>query len=433
MKTPAFELATGELHVFRAKAVVFATGGYGRMFRVTSNAHALTGDGPAVVWRRGIPLEDMEMFQFHPTGLARLGVLLSEAARGEGGIVLNSEGERFMERYAPTIKDLAPRDMVSRAIYQEIKEGRGGGPNGDWVYLDISHLVLARQPASLIAQLRGRVAHVHISDCDGTVHGDVIVFGTLVTINGQVDDSVMGAAQTIVINGTVGHAVRVAAATLQVGSRARIGKDFMGVAAERAQHIDGGFIRLGQGATVANAHHLRAARLVCPLLTRDMFEINGMRRIADVDDRGAVRLRHAGHRINGVRYRRRAAVMADISDPAIALFVDRRLIGTAPLEVVLADEPYIERFRRVADLRRVSACHAAPCEHEGNGNGRMNALQDHGRLLKLIIKQVIYPYLGGLARNSSGPLPPWLRSLAVSCDLPHCTRSVQEPPSGGYG
>ena len=136
----AYELGTGGLHIFRAKAVVFATGGYGRMFRVTSNAHALTGDGPALVWRRGIPLEDMEMFQFHPTGLARLGVLLSEAARGEGGVVLNAEGERFMERYAPTIKDLAPRDLVSRAIYQEIKEGRGGGPNGDWAYLDISHL-----------------------------------------------------------------------------------------------------------------------------------------------------------------------------------------------------------------------------------------------------------------------------------------------------
>ena len=136
----AYELANGELHVFRAKAVVFATGGYGRMFRVTSNAHALTGDGPAVVYRRGIPLEDMEMYQFHPTGIARLGVLLSEAARGEGGIVLNKDGERFMERYAPTIKDLAPRDMVSRAIYQEIKEGRGGGPGGDWAYLDISHL-----------------------------------------------------------------------------------------------------------------------------------------------------------------------------------------------------------------------------------------------------------------------------------------------------
>jgi succinate dehydrogenase / fumarate reductase flavoprotein subunit len=136
----AYELATGELHVFRAKSIVFATGGYGRMFRVTSNAHALTGDGPAVVWRRGVPLEDMEMFQFHPTGLARLGVLFSEAARGEGGIVLNKDGERFMERYAPTIKDLAPRDMVSRAIYQEIREGRGAGPNGDWAYLDISHL-----------------------------------------------------------------------------------------------------------------------------------------------------------------------------------------------------------------------------------------------------------------------------------------------------
>ena len=136
----AYELATGELHVFRAKSIVFATGGYGRMFSVTSNAHALTGDGPAVVWRRGVPLEDMEMFQFHPTGLAKLGVLLSEAARGEGGIVRNKDGERFMERYAPTIKDLAPRDMVSRAIYQEIKEGRGGGPNGDWAYLDITHL-----------------------------------------------------------------------------------------------------------------------------------------------------------------------------------------------------------------------------------------------------------------------------------------------------
>ena len=136
----AYELATGELHVFRAKSIVFATGGYGRMFSVTSNAHALTGDGPAVAWRRGVPLEDMEMFQFHPTGLAKLGVLLSEAARGEGGIVLNKDGERFMERYAPTIKDLAPRDMVSRAIYQEIKEGRGGGPNGDWAFLDIRHL-----------------------------------------------------------------------------------------------------------------------------------------------------------------------------------------------------------------------------------------------------------------------------------------------------
>src|SRR4029079_12785637 len=127
-------------HVFRSKAVLFATGGDGRMFKVSSNAHALTGDGAAVFFRRGIPLEDMEMFQFHPTGLYKLGVLLSEAARGEGAIVRNKDGERFMERYAPTIKDLAPRDMVSRAIYQEIKEGRGAGPNGDMVYLDLTHL-----------------------------------------------------------------------------------------------------------------------------------------------------------------------------------------------------------------------------------------------------------------------------------------------------
>ena len=136
----AYELRTGDLHVFRAKAVVFASGGFGKMFKVTSNAHALTGDGPAVLYRRGFPLEDMEFFQFHPTGIYRLGILLSEAARGEGGILRNKDGERFMERYAPTIKDLAPRDMVSRAIRQEINEGRGCGPGGDYVLLDLTHL-----------------------------------------------------------------------------------------------------------------------------------------------------------------------------------------------------------------------------------------------------------------------------------------------------
>jgi succinate dehydrogenase / fumarate reductase flavoprotein subunit len=135
----AYELKTGELHVFRAKSVVFASGGFGKMFRVTSNAHALTGDGPAVLYRRGFPLEDMEFFQFHPTGLWRLGILLSEAARGEGGILRNSDGERFMERYAPTIKDLAPRDMVSRAIRSEINEGRGI-EGKDYVLLDLTHL-----------------------------------------------------------------------------------------------------------------------------------------------------------------------------------------------------------------------------------------------------------------------------------------------------
>jgi len=135
----AYELANGEIHVFHAKAVLFATGGYGKMFKVTSNAHTLTGDGLAVCYRRGIPLEDMEFFQFHPTGIYKMGILISEAVRGEGGILINSEGERFMERYAPNIKDLAPRDMVSRAIYQEIKEGRGIDGK-DFVYLDVRHL-----------------------------------------------------------------------------------------------------------------------------------------------------------------------------------------------------------------------------------------------------------------------------------------------------
>ena len=136
----AYELATGELHVFQAKSVVFATGGFGKVFKVSSNALTLTGDGMGIVYRRGLPLEDMEFFQFHPTGIWKMGILLTEGARGEGGILRNKDGERFMERYAPTIKDLAPRDMVSRAIYTEIREGRGCGPAADHVYLDLTHL-----------------------------------------------------------------------------------------------------------------------------------------------------------------------------------------------------------------------------------------------------------------------------------------------------
>ena len=136
----AYEQATGDLHVFATKAVLFASGGFGKMFKVSSNAHTLTGDGPGLLYRRGIPMEDMEFFQFHPTGIYKLGILLSEAARGEGGILRNADGERFMERYAPTVKDLAPRDMVSRAILTEIQEGRGIGPNKDYVHLDLTHL-----------------------------------------------------------------------------------------------------------------------------------------------------------------------------------------------------------------------------------------------------------------------------------------------------
>ncbi|QMS56592.1 succinate dehydrogenase flavoprotein subunit [Glutamicibacter protophormiae] len=145
----SYELATGELHVFQAKSVVFASGGAGKVFKTTSNAHTLTGDGMAIAFRNGLPLEDMEFVQFHPTGLAGLGILVSEAARGEGGILRNADGERFMERYAPTIKDLAPRDIVARSMANEVREGRGCGPNKDYVLLDLTHL----EPAHIDAKL----------------------------------------------------------------------------------------------------------------------------------------------------------------------------------------------------------------------------------------------------------------------------------------
>jgi len=136
----SYDLATGEVHVFQAKSVIFASGGCGKIFKTTSNAHTLTGDGMAIALRAGLPLEDMEFVQFHPTGLAGLGILVTEGARGEGGILRNADGERFMERYAPTIKDLAPRDIVARAMANEVREGRGCGPHKDYVLLDLTHL-----------------------------------------------------------------------------------------------------------------------------------------------------------------------------------------------------------------------------------------------------------------------------------------------------
>ena len=132
----AIEIATGQLHTFHAKSVLIATGGFGRMFKVSSNAYALTGDGPAIAYRHGLPLEDLEFYQFHPTGIYRLGILLSEACRGDGGVMFNGKGERFMEVYAPNLKDLASRDVCSRSIYQEVRAGRGVG-GSDYVYLDI--------------------------------------------------------------------------------------------------------------------------------------------------------------------------------------------------------------------------------------------------------------------------------------------------------
>jgi succinate dehydrogenase / fumarate reductase flavoprotein subunit len=135
----AYELATGELHTFCSKAVLLATGGAGKIFKTTSNAFASTGDGMALAYRAGAQLEDMEFVQFHPTGIYKLGILISEAARGEGGILINNDGERFMERYAPVIKDLAPRDMVSRCIMEEIRAGKGIDGK-DYVHLDLTHL-----------------------------------------------------------------------------------------------------------------------------------------------------------------------------------------------------------------------------------------------------------------------------------------------------
>jgi len=132
----AVEILTGEVHVFHAKAVLLAIGGFGRVWQVTSNAHSLTGDGVAIAYRRGLPVEDMEFFQFHPTGIYKMGILLSEALRGEGAVFVNDKGERFMERYAPSMKDLASRDVCSRSIYLEVRDGRGIGGK-DYVHIDV--------------------------------------------------------------------------------------------------------------------------------------------------------------------------------------------------------------------------------------------------------------------------------------------------------
>ncbi len=136
----ALEMETGEMYIFEAKTTVLATGGAGRIWAASTNAFINTGDGMGMAARAGIPMQDMEFWQFHPTGVAGAGVLITEGVRGEGGILLNKDGERFMERYAPTLKDLAPRDFISRCMDQEIKEGRGCGPNGDYVHLKLDHL-----------------------------------------------------------------------------------------------------------------------------------------------------------------------------------------------------------------------------------------------------------------------------------------------------
>ena len=195
----SYDLKTGELHTFHAKAVILATGGSGRMFKITSNALTLTGDLMSIYYRKGLPLEDMEFYQFHPTGIAKLGILITEGVRGEGGILRNESGERFMERYAPTIKDLAPRDMVSRAIITEIREGRGVGRDKDAIFLDVTHLpretveqklaeitdlsrtYLGIDPITQLVPIQP-TAHYHMGGIPTTIDGECIADdrGTLV-------------------------------------------------------------------------------------------------------------------------------------------------------------------------------------------------------------------------------------------------------------
>jgi succinate dehydrogenase / fumarate reductase flavoprotein subunit len=186
----ALEMETGDVYVLEAKTTLLATGGAGRIFAASTNAFINTGDGLGMAARAGIPLQDMEFWQFHPTGVAGAGVLLTEGCRGEGAILLNSEGERFMERYAPTLKDLAPRDFVSRCMDQEIKEGRGCGPNKDYVMLKLSHLgadtIHKRLPS--VYEIGVNFANVDITKEDipvvPTIHYQM--GGIPTNINGQV-------------------------------------------------------------------------------------------------------------------------------------------------------------------------------------------------------------------------------------------------------
>ena len=190
MGVTAIEMETGDLHILEAKIVLLATGGAGRIYQASTNAFINTGDGLGMAARAGIPLEDMEFWQFHPTGVAGAGVLLTEGCRGEGAILRNSNGERFMERYAPHYKDLAPRDFVSRCMDQEIKEGRGCGPNKDYIHLDMTHLgvdtIMKRLPS--VFEIGHNFANVDITKepipVVPTIHYQM--GGVPTNINGQV-------------------------------------------------------------------------------------------------------------------------------------------------------------------------------------------------------------------------------------------------------
>jgi succinate dehydrogenase / fumarate reductase flavoprotein subunit len=200
----ALEMETGELYIMEAKTTLLATGGAGRIFAASTNAFINTGDGLGMAARAGIPLEDMEFWQFHPTGVAGAGVLLTEGCRGEGAILRNCNGERFMERYAPAYKDLAPRDYVSRCMDQEIKEGRGCGPNKDYINLDMTHLgadtIMKRLPS--VFEIGHNFANVDITKepipVIPTIHYQM--GGIPTNINGQVVTQDAN-NQSVVVNG----------------------------------------------------------------------------------------------------------------------------------------------------------------------------------------------------------------------------------------
>jgi succinate dehydrogenase / fumarate reductase, flavoprotein subunit len=198
----ALEMETGDVHILQAKTTLLATGGAGRIFAASTNAFINTGDGLGMAARAGLPLQDMEFWQFHPTGVAGAGVLLTEGCRGEGAILLNSNGERFMERYAPTLKDLAPRDFVSRSMDQEIKEGRGCGPNKDHVLLKLDHLgadtIMKRLPS--VFEIGHNFANVDITKepipVVPTIHYQMggiptNIHGQVVTQKGEVSNAVV--------------------------------------------------------------------------------------------------------------------------------------------------------------------------------------------------------------------------------------------------
>ncbi len=197
----ALEMETGDTYILEAKTVLLATGGAGRIFQASTNAFINTGDGLGMAARAGIPLQDMEFWQFHPTGVAGAGVLLTEGCRGEGAILLNKNGERFMERYAPTLKDLAPRDFVSRCMGQEILEGRGCGPNGDYIHMKLDHLgaetVHKRLPS--VYEIGVNFANVDVTrepiPVVPTIHYQM--GGIPTNINGQVVERVNGDEQPI--------------------------------------------------------------------------------------------------------------------------------------------------------------------------------------------------------------------------------------------